>query len=115
MEVAWTSSDHIENYSLCVRSQQKLLRTAWDDLELSSDLQAQNLQGIAASAEDFWKEAVKLAETQRTTAQERIYEAETRIEKLKGELSDETFAESKVSLRKECLLTLDHLGKLEMV
>ncbi len=43
-------------------------------------------------------EAVKLAETQRTTARERIDEAETRIEKLKGELSDETFAESKVSL-----------------
>ena len=96
MEVGWTSSDHIENYSLCVRSQQKLLRTAWDDLELSPDLQAQSLQGIAASAEEVWKEAVKLAETQRTTARERINDAKARIEKLKGELGDETFAESKV-------------------
>jgi len=91
MEVAWTSSDHCEKYALCVKSQQKLLRTAWNDLELSSDLQAQNLRSIAASAEAVWTDSVKLAETQRETAREQIDEAKSRIEKLMGELSDENF------------------------
>lgn len=96
MEETWTSSEHCERYCHEVRSQQKLLKTAWDDLELGSDLQARNLRSIAASAENVWTDSVKLAETQRAAAREQVDDAKSRIEKLMGELSDETFAEAEV-------------------
>jgi hypothetical protein len=103
MEETWTTSEHCENYCQGVKSQQKLLKTAWEDLDLGSDLQARKLRSIAASAENVWTDSVKLVETQRAAAREQIDDAKSRIEKLMGELSDETFADSEVPPLRGCL------------
>lgn len=92
----WTTTEHCERYCQLVKSQQRLLRSAWDDLELTADDQASQLKETAQSAEDVWREALRQVENQRASVREQIDVAITRTDKLKSELSDEAFSESEV-------------------
>ena len=92
----WTTTEHCERYCQLVKAQQRLLRSAWDDLELTADIQANELKATANQAEGVWREALRQVENQRATVREQIDDAQSRIEKLKSELSDETFSEPEV-------------------
>lgn len=93
----WTLTEHSERYCQLLKSQQKLLRIAWDDLELTVDDQTSSLKAIALRAEDVWREALKHAENQRASVREQIEDAHTRTERIRGEMSDEPFTEVQVS------------------
>ena len=94
----WTTTEHCERYCQLVKSQQRLLRSAWDDLELSADEQASQLKETANQAEDVWREALRHVENQRASVREQIDDAHSRIDRLKGELSDEAFPETEVRI-----------------
>ena len=96
----WTTTEHCERYCQLVKSQQRLLRSAWDDLDLTADDQAGQLKATANQAEDVWREALRQVENQRATVQEQIDDANSRSNKLKSELSDETFPETEVGRSK---------------
>lgn len=90
----WTTTEHCERYCQLVKAQQKLLRTAWDDLELGVDNQTELLKATATRAEEIWHDALRHAEHQRANVLEQIEDAKARTDRTRGELSDETFAET---------------------
>ena len=92
----WTTTEHCERYCQLVKSQQRLLRSAWDDLDITADDQATQLKTTANQAEDVWREALRQAENQRASVREQIDDARSRIEKLQSELSDEDYTETEV-------------------
>ena len=95
----WTTSEHCERYCHCFKEQLNLLKAAWDDLELSIDEQTQSVKDISQRAENVWRDALSQIESQRAITREQIEDASSRIERLKGELSDETFPDPKVGLQ----------------
>lgn len=98
---AWTISQHCEKYCQAVKTQQAVLQKLWDDLELSPDLQTQQLLVTARKAEAVWQDAVHAAETQRDAVREQIEEAHRRVAKIQAELADEAFPDAEVGLIRE--------------
>ena len=103
----WTTTEHCERYCQLVKSQQTLLRCGWDDLELTADDQISSLKGVALRAEDVWRDALRQIESQRASLREQIQEAESRVNRLKSELSDESFPGTEVQI-----LTLSYTSHL---
>lgn len=92
----WTTSEHCKRYCHCLKEQLKCLKIAWEDLEFSVDEQTQQVKDISQRAEDVWRDALNHTENQRAIIREQIDDAASRIERVKSELSDETFTDSKV-------------------
>ena len=93
---AWTTSEHCEKYCQHVKTQQSLLQKVWDDLEIPSEEQTQQLLDTAHKAEEVWKDALRVAERQRGTVREQIDQAQRQTAKLQAELSDEVFPDEEV-------------------
>lgn len=92
----WTISEHCERYCQQLKTQQKLLRTAWDDLDVVSEEQVNRLEEVALKAENVWREALQHAENQRASVREQIDDATSRTRQVRSELSDETFPDVQV-------------------